>query len=527
MRIILGTILASILLLGCKKKDTVWTTEWNAPIINDTLNLLDLVNDSTLQEDPGGFYHLGLDRLIYKMGINDVVEIPDTTIVESFTIAFANLTINPGFSFINSTEEHDLNLPLVQLRKVILSQGSIDIVVKNPIGTKAIFNVKLPGVEKDGVPFEYEFTAPAGTNANPGIAQQTIILNGYTIDLTGITGGSFNKLQSLIQVTSDPSGPSVNMTNQDITYVEATFRDVKIAYARGYFGDQTISDTIDKYLEMFDVYNAGLLDLPNSTVSFQVENGMKLSGEGLLTNLNGINSAGTSIDLSGAQVGSSFNIDPATGSWSTLTPSVKTITFNNSNSNLESFLENLPSKVNVGYSFQLNPWGNISGGWDEIFPSSRLKVRLLADMPMMIGADALVLQDTFKVDLSNGKGTKINSGNIILNVANSFPISADIDLMLLDESGSVLHTISGSEIVKSAQFGQFDVSLNMNVAESEVRFYLNENVIADIEEVHQIVVRSRFDTTDPGSGIYQQMMIPVGAFMHVKARTEFKTENVF
>lgn len=514
------------LAFSCKKEPTVWNTDLNAPLINDTLFINDLVNDSTLQEDPGGFYHLGLNRTLYSFNINDSIDIEDTTITESFTIAVPSITIAPGFSFVNSTEEHELALDDFQLRKIILQKGNIGIVVKNPVETKAIFNVQLPGVEKDGIPFVYTFDAPPATSSGPGVTSQSVDLSGYEIDLRGITGTSYNKLQSNITVTTDPLGPSITMTSSDVTIVEATFSDVKVDYAQGYF-EFEVSDTLVTYVPELDLYHSGLLDLPNTTLSVRIENGLKVGAEGILTYLKGMNGSGSQVALTNAQVGSSFNIDPATGSWNTLLPSVKTITFNSTNSNIVPFLENLPSHFDLGYKVELNPWGNISGGWDEIFPHSRLKLNLMVDMPLMVGMNDLALRDTFDLKFEQDFSvTHVESGRFILDLDNAFPMSGQVDLIMLDANDDQLQVISGSTIAQSGQFGQYDAAMDLFHSQSTVEFVLDENAVKGLNDMERIVVHMKMNTVDPVSGNSQQMMIPVGAYLGVKLRAELKTKNI-
>lgn len=524
-RILIIATLA-LLALSCKKKATVWDTDWNMPLINDTLFVDDFVNDSTIQEDPGGYYVLGLDRTLFELGINDFVEIPDTTIQEEFTLAVPSITITPGFSFVNSTEEHELLLNDIQLRKILLKQGKIEMTVKNPIETKAIFTVQLPGVEKDGIPFLYTFTAPAATNTGAGLTSQTIDLEGYEIDLSGLAGTSYNKLQSNITVTSDPLGPSVTMTSSDVTIVDATFKDVKLDYAQGYF-KYAFSDTIQRYFKELDIYNSGILDLPSTSVAFEVENGMKLGAEGLLTFLNGTNSTGGAMGLSNSQIGSSFNIDPATGSWGTLTPSVKTLNFNGSNSNVAQFIENLPSTFNLGYSIDLNPWGNISSGWDEVFPNSRLKLGLKVDMPLMVGMNDLALRDTFALTLEQDfTQTHVESGRFVLDLDNAFPVGGEVQLILLDENDQTLEVVSGSTPANGGQFGQYDALADLFHANSTVYFDLDEETVTKLNQLEKVIVHVKMNTTDPTSGTSQQMMIPIGAYLGIKLRAEFKTKNI-
>lgn len=516
-----------LLFSSCKKEATVWQTDWSAPIINDTLTLNNLLNDSTL-EDNGGFYALNLERTLFDVDINEVVELPDTTIEESFTISVSSLTLSPGFSFVNSAEEHELFIPDgVQLKKMILKEGFIDVTVMNPVPTNTIFEVTLPGASLGGVTFNQQYVAPPGTSGSPGVLTATIDLSGYQMDLSGASGADYNKLRSQITVATDPAGPTVTMTDQDVSVVQAKFRDVKLNYAQGYFGDKTISDTSDFSFEEMNLYQSGVLDLPSTSLTLELENGIKVSGEGLIDYVKNENSQGGLVSLSGGLIGSLFNMDPALGSWGTLAPSFKNITFNSANSNIEAYLENFGFKHELAYKLQLNPWGNVSGGWDEIFPNSRLRLKLFAQMPLNIGFNDLVLRDTFEIDvLQDPEKTRVIEGEIILNTTNAFPFSGEIDLMLVDASGGILQTISGTDIIQSAQFGVLDANSGLMEMDSELKFVLSEEAATDMNNATHIIVQSRFNSINPISGNNEQLPIPVGAFLSVKLRTNFKTENV-
>ncbi len=509
---------------SCKKEPTVWDTNWSAPIINDTLDLTELVNDTTLTET-GGFYQLELDRNIIDLNISELIDIPDTTISESFIFS-GSLTIGPGFNFVNSVEEHDMNLDDVQLKVIILKEGYIDVKVENPLPTKTIFQVQLPGVSKNGIPFNQEYQAPASVNGVPGVVFESIDLSGYKMDLTGISGGEVNFLRSQITVKTDPNGPSVQITPQDITKVDATFRDVVVDYARGYFGNKMFSDTTEVKINQLANVTSGTIDLPATTIQFIIENGIKVSAQAKLTTVSNINAAGNVVALTGANIGALYEMNPASGSWATLTPSVKTITFDNTNSNIEQYLENLGASHSLGYSMQLNPWGNVSGSNDELFSNSSLKVRMKVNMPLAIGIDNLILKDTFAVTLNQDPDkTRIKSGELTLEASNSFPISGEVKIHFLDEMGNMMHTVSGSQPLKSSVYGSMDVNLGLNVANSVIQFILSEDVLNDIDNVKSLVIESGFNTFNSNTGLQEQVSIPVGAFLAVKLKAKFVSEN--
>jgi hypothetical protein len=69
-----------LMLVSCKKEATSWDTDWVVPIVNDTLSLKNLQNDSTFFVNGNSFYEVDLTRTLLNIGINEIVAIPDTFI---------------------------------------------------------------------------------------------------------------------------------------------------------------------------------------------------------------------------------------------------------------------------------------------------------------------------------------------------------------------------------------------------------------------------------------------------------------
>ncbi|MCH2224319.1 MAG: hypothetical protein MK066_06070 [Crocinitomicaceae bacterium] len=523
--LLFSTIL--VLASSCKKQDTVWETNWGAPIISDTLSLENLVNDSTLSVT-GSSYAVDLNRTLFNVKISEFVSIPDTVIEEQLTIPFPFMNIAAGNPFVTSEEEHNLNLPNVELKEIRLSHGVIEVEVKNPVETITIFDLKLPGVTKDGVEFVEVIQAPAAVGGIPGVITKSIDVSGYKFDLTGIDGYGRNILRSQINVKTDPYGPDITLTNYQVTNLKAEFRDILVDYAKGYFGNQILSDTTEVMLDVMNMMHSGMVDIPSSTIKFGIENGMKVGAQALLTTVSNESNVGSVVDLVHPQIGTPFNIDPALGAWATLSPSLKTVQFDEVNSNVEAYLENLGVAHKIGYVIELNPWGNISAGTDQIFPNSALRVLLEANMPLAIGLDQLVVQDTFPVDLSQDVSTThVKSGKLLLKTSNAFPFSANVQLVLLDAQKQPLHVISGTEPIASSLGGVLESASNLMVANSDLEFVLTEGIVADVNQVKYILIRSEFNSTNSVTGLTEQMTIPYGAYLSVRLQTRFISENRF
>lgn len=527
MRHKLFTILTFALLLSsCKKENTVWETDWSAPVINDTLSFNNLVNDSTLA-NVGGYYVVDLNRTLIDRGVNDVLTIDDTVITNTFSAGFP-FFVQADTQFFSDESENDLSFGDVELKQIIPSKGFLDITVENPVETDAIFNVELVGVSKNGIPFSEDIYAAAGTIASPSSVSVTLDLSGYSFDLTGIQGNERNILTSKVTVTSAPTGPGVQLTTAHIVKVQVGLRDVELGYARGYFGNQVVSDTTDLNLDILNLVQSGMVDIPGSTIKFEIENGIKVGATGLLTKLVSENASGNQVTLTHPQVGTAFTMNPATGGWNGLNPSIKELVFDQANSNVEEYIENLGAQNTAGYKIEINPWGNISAGSDEIYPASRFKVRVHANLPLSIGLDALVVQDTFPVDLSqNSSATRVTNGELLLKATNAFPISANVKLIMLNANKTPIHTVNGNEIIQSAEFGNLDAATGLKISYSDIKWVLESDVVDDLDNIKYIIVQSAFNTPNPNTSMNEQFQIPAGAFLGVKLRTRFTTENQF
>ncbi len=521
------SIFSLFILISCRKEKTSWNSDWVTPIVNDTLSLENFVNDSTIQEGSSGFYEMDLNRTLFDLGIADFIEIPDTAINHSFVTVVPNLNVPPGFSFVNEIEEHEFDLKGVQLKKIRVSQGLIKIKVSNPLETKALFSIILPGVTKNGIVFSQNYSVNPGTIANPNTENTTLDLSGYDIDLTGQDGSLYNLLQSQLVINSDPFGPSVTLTNAHVFNVEATFQDIKIDYARGYFGNQVLTGSESLNLDFMNNVVAGFLDLPSTAIELEIENGLKVDAKATLFSLSNTNNAGNTVALSSNQIGVPFVLSSAAGTWSGLNPTTETIGFNSSNSNIENYFENLGAQHNISYKIELNPWGNTSGGWNEIFPNSRIRVKLRAQLPMTLGADNLTLKDTFDFDVSQDfNKTHVTSGVLTLNATNAFPIEANPTLFLLDASGNVLHTVVASEPILSSNYGTVDPADGLRKRASQVEFNLNETIVKDLSLVKNIAVQAVFNTPNESGSAIEPVSIPVGAFLAVKLHVKFNLKTI-
>lgn len=512
-----------LVLVACKREKAVWETDWQAPLLRDTLDLNKLITEDSIISVNGGYLELNFDKTIYELKLSEFVKIPDTTIDHNYSISSLNLTVPPGTSFVNNAKEHVINMGEIQLKKVRVKSGGIAIKLMNPIGTKAEFVIELPGVTKNGITLSRSFSAPAGTNANPSEVTGFVDLAGYELDLRGENLGSFNRIQSKLLVTSDPNGPSVTITPADIMKFRFTMQDIALDYARGYFGDDITSDTIFEHLEILDKFQSGMLDLPASSLQLEIVNGLKVAGRAKITHVRNTNKQGSVVNLQHPSFGEWMTINSATGNEYSMQPTSTAITFNSGNSNVEQFLENHGADNEIGFQIQLNPWGNTSGGYDEVFPQSSIKVNFSGNMPLSIGLTDVILQDTFDFSLKqDNTKTHIESGILTLDAINAFPFSGEVTLYLMDASGNTITAIAGTSSVLSSVYGTLVNGVQQK--KSHLDFVIPASALDQLADVKQLSVRLKLNTPEIVSGTSQMTQIPANAFFGFRIGATIKVE---
>jgi hypothetical protein len=177
--------------------------------------------------------------------------------------------------------------------------------------------------------------------------------------------------------------------------------------------------------------------------------------------------------------------------------------------------------MNIDFDFEINPWGNTSGSWDELFSNSKVRAYLTANMPLKIGLNNLAIRDTFNLKLDNGGSVSMKSGQIKLLCSNAYSFSANIEMKVLNQNNEVLFTKTASQPIAGSP------SLN-NIApivpaNSEVLFSLNEAESEKLSEMEKIVVTAHFNS--PGNGqvaqIYNGQFLAFRLYSNLKLTTKF------
>ncbi len=309
----------------------------------------------------------------------------------------------------------------------------------------------------------------------------------------------------------------------DSVYVRADVRDLRPTFARGYMRNKKIlAGPTEIDFELFDNIKSGRIDLENVDFEIEVDNGMGAAATARFTEIKGENSSGDEVALTFDGGDDSLFIDKALYNFENnrTTHVVSAKTLNPSNSNIDDFVENLPSKIAYEVEVELNtdytppvverdfldallvddPTEpiNFVHHLDDISASLNLEV------PLSVITDSLVLVDTLDFSLNNASSNEVESGKFKLLIDNGFPFDATTSLYFLDDMGIVIDSLWTNQTAIKANIGPDGRVTSSN--RSVIEFSVTPEKMEVIKTASLLYVEAGFHTfelTDPSAEHYK------------------------
>lgn len=479
-------------LVSCKKEPTTWETDWSAPVAHGHLTLDDLIPAEYITTNSGNYISIVYHKPVYTFTIDTIVKLPDTTIVKKSAVGVSSLTVNPGFSY---TDDYDqlYQLDQIELKKVRVSAGTIECEVRCPWQGASVVTFSFPKITSNSIPFERTYNLPAASLSNPAIASEIINIAGYYIDLTGTDGNQINMLSADFLMGSNEASSTFTISNTDSVEYVISFKSLKPDYAKGYFGQYYFSDTTGISLDFMKNITGGTINIDSIDLVLTVKNGFNLIAQSTITSVKGINTKTSGVvDLNFPMLQTTMNINPASGGIYDYVPSQYPISINSTNSNIAPFIENMSDSIILGYELEINPYGNVTGGSDEVFPGSAFELFLDAEFPLDFGADNLTLVDTFEIDYTAPEGVYPDHGMLELIYSNGFPVAADAYFYLLNENDQIIDSVYSSGAINA---GTYNTTTWLTTpAAGALTFDLTAENVMNLDLAKKIVLNVSFST---------------------------------
>jgi hypothetical protein len=458
--------------------------------------LENLIPDSLLSVGTNGEISLVFNQSVYKLELDTLLQLPDTTITDTFSIPppFPSVNINPGQVIISSTETKTFDLNEAELSLVKIRTGQTSFFISSTISQPTVYEYTINNAMKNGQPFHIIINVPAGSPSNPSVVTGNYDFDGYELDLRGDSGNEYNIYETVIRVSLSSTAAPTTVYNSDKVIVKNTFSDLHPSYAKGYFGSQQIDVPYQETVFNFLQNLSGTLDIDQVDINLEIINGLGIDASAKIDTLKSVNTRnGNEISLNHPFIGNPININRATNTGSTSIPSIYTVNLNNGNSNADFFLENLPDRIGTSMGLFINPMGNISGHQDFLYDDKTFDVRVKAEIPLRIIANGLTLTDTIELNIDEEKADNVNEGVLHVFAENGFPFSAELRIFLLDDSGNIMDSIVDPNIIQPAFTNSSYIVTSIRESRLDIR--LSPSQIDHLIASNRILIKTIFNTS--------------------------------
>ncbi|MBT3647724.1 MAG: hypothetical protein HN542_05720 [Flavobacteriales bacterium] len=493
------SLIASFSIVSCRKdlKLASWDVDVIAPLAQGKIDLSSLIKSKHLVADNAGLYHLQYSDTLFRIGLDTLIGIPDTTITNEFVIPIGNITFPPGVVFYRDTNRIRYKLKEIGLTFAEIRESLISVELQNTIDERILFRYSILSATLDGDTFKVEEMIDANSTF-----ETQYDLDGYDINFTGLNGDKTNTIITNVEIMIDPAASAPHTFSAGDKFgIDLTFKKIIPEYTRGYFGQQQTLFSDSTAIDLLPNIDFDMIDLTEFSVKMKIDNGVGADLQLSLDRIGSFNSTkNQSVDLSHSVIGSKLQFSRAID----LHPTVedvkhilKEFEFNETNSNLDELLELKPDAFIFDLDLEINPFGNVSLGNDFVRYGHDLSATLEVDVPLKVGVKGLVLSDTFEFNISDSTDQiefkPLNDGRLILYLENGFPIEGTIQFILLDEESTALDSLFETPAVIASGV-PIGIGSEIDASESVIELLIDQERMDRFNEAKQIVFKGNLST---------------------------------
>ncbi len=350
----------------------------------------------------------------------------------------------PAQDLVTDTQEVGYNFGKSAITEMMVYKGEVTMTVHSTIEESIKLDYRIPFSGKNGdfsAPFTQLFTVPPAKPGETQIVERKIPLDDYVIQYKGkdpLSAPFFNTIYSELVASIVYSGIERSISLQDSVFIEFGFVNIKPAYAYGDFGydETTVLESADvKAMKQLE----GEINFEDMWMSVLLENNFGIEANVKVNRLSSINSkTGTRVDLSNPDLIDQTIFLAKAINYPPLEPYKRNFVLNQSNSNVQSFLENLPDKVEADIYLESRPYGS-NHYTNFVFRESFLRATLNLNLPLQFSLGNMQLTQKQKFNLTDDENVdRIKEGSFQLRVENDFPIGAQMKLEFLDDEENIL-----------------------------------------------------------------------------------------
>ena len=496
-------IVASFLLLFSCRVDELKVEDWKPiaaiPLAYSNFDVYDVLTrtdslDELLVFGTDGLMALNYKGELFSLRLDEILDLPDQSISQplSFSESEADL-IDSGIGLSSS---FNIDTPLetdpegIRIDEIVMLGGSFEFtytIIQDEVfsGSLTLSNI----LNANSNPLSFVISS---VDTEVGVPETVSFdLTGASILPTWEDPDNVLNIDFEFDVTDNPDNDAIEGDALDINI---SILQPEMDYIVGYFGQIPINTDRDSVsIRIFDNGLTGTFALEEAFIDLNIENSFGLPVAFDLTEVSSLN-----LD-SGEETDLIFPNDLELQGQATLNgpPEEAVFAFDNNNTNVIELFEPSPKTI----FFQLNASANPNGEPPIEMPNfikhdSRLDVEIDVLLPLNGYAQDLLFIDTLSTELSFDEYAEIDSLEFKLASSNGFPISADAQILFLNENNDPLDSLFTHS---TAFFASGDINADGIVQSpglTTVFATLDNEKAANLDSTEKVVIRVLANTTN-------------------------------
>jgi hypothetical protein len=436
--------------MSCRKDrpQPSWDIDVLAPLLIDTVFITDVISDTLITVNPDLSVSFVFEDKLYEARVDSLVRLPDTLISWEFDLQYLPFPINlqPGDTIISEAFDwpldiEDYNIQGVKLVEGLIRSGQLvfEVLDESETDLLCVFGIRS-AIKNETDTFRLEEKV-----LNGEIFSGSYDISDYRLGLTGEEGDTVNMLSYYLALIVHPDEPGqVTLYPEDKFSVDLRFENITLDYVLGYFGQNIFTIGPDETdVDLFGDLDVKGLSVEQMNVELEIRNYFGLEGYLNINQLSAINSStGQEVFLQSEMVDSNLFIDraldvvPGEGE---VEPSIHTYDF--SNSNFGELFSLMPDKIAYTMGITTNVYGDSTNYNNFFYYDEPIRVFMKASIDQGIRIDDLLVTSTVDWNTSGVELDRVREGHLVMVYTNGFPLSLDVEMVLLDEDENVLDTL--------------------------------------------------------------------------------------
>lgn len=415
-----------------------------------------------------------------------------------------------------------------QIKKLKIKSGILRLRIVSTIEEAMTVNYSIPHATRNGNSVNEILNVKAAPKGGNTDVIRDIPLNGYTIDLRGknpLVDDTVNAFWNILDVRLDSSGIQRSISLNDSVYIYYGLLDMIPEWAEGYFAQQELK--AGPSIENFDFFsnNTGSISFDDFNAELTLTNGIGAIADIDIKDFSSKNTrSGNTIKLNATPLNSIITMPAATDN--PFTEKITTYALDKSNSNITPFINNLPDQLGYEMTITTSPNGNVNNWKDFIYDKSKVEAKLKLSTPLAFTANNLSLSDTLPFEIfSTGNLNRVKEGTFNIIVDNSFPLSAFVQLYIIDAAGAITDSVmlQQNNLIQAAPIDANTGKVTVP-SRSVLKAYFNAERMEKVKNAKRLLMKATFNTP---TGITKPINIYSNYKFDIKLTGDFVYEQRF